>query len=59
MNTLSKALTATLLALGVSSAFADGIVEHNTQAFLDALNAGTGKPLELSLIHISEPTRPY
>ncbi len=46
MNTLSKALTATLLALGVSSAFADGIVEHNTQAFLDALNAGTGKPLE-------------
>ena len=46
MNTLSKALTATLLALSVSSAFADGIVEHNTQAFLDALNAGTGKPLE-------------
>ena len=46
MNTLSKALTGTLLALSVSSAFADGIVEHNTQAFLDALNAGTGKPLE-------------
>ncbi|QXH96642.1 alpha/beta hydrolase [Pseudomonas ogarae] len=46
MNTLSKALTATFLALSVSSAFADGIVEHNTQAFLDALNAGTGKPLE-------------
>jgi len=46
MNTLSKALTGTLLALSISSAFADGIVEHNTQAFLDALNAGTGKPLE-------------
>ena len=46
MNTFSKALTGTLLALSVSSAFADGIVEHNTQAFLDALNAGTGKPLE-------------
>ncbi|MCI0995728.1 alpha/beta hydrolase [Pseudomonas corrugata] len=46
MNTFTKALTGTLLALGVSSAFADGIVEHNTQAFLDALNAGTGKPLE-------------
>lgn len=46
MNTLSKVLTGTLLALSVSSAFADGIVEHNTQAFLDALNASTGKPLE-------------
>ncbi|SDA42618.1 Acetyl esterase/lipase [Pseudomonas sp. NFACC15-1] len=46
MNTFSKALTGTLLALSVSSAFADGIVEHNTQAFLDVLNAGTGKPLE-------------
>ncbi|WHS62042.1 alpha/beta hydrolase [Pseudomonas sp. G2-4] len=46
MNTLSKALTGTLLALSVSSAFADNIVEHNTQAFLDVLNAGTGKPLE-------------
>jgi acetyl esterase/lipase len=46
MNTLSKALTGTLLALSISNAFADGIVEHNTQAFLDALNAGTGKPLE-------------
>ncbi|UZE25419.1 alpha/beta hydrolase [Pseudomonas sp. B21-056] len=46
MNTFTKAVTGTLLALGVSNAFADGIVEHNTQAFLDALNAGTGKPLE-------------
>ncbi|WP_457969969.1 alpha/beta hydrolase [Pseudomonas sp. R4-84] len=46
MNTFSKTLTGALLALSVSNAFADGIVEHNTQAFLDALNAGTGKPLE-------------
>jgi acetyl esterase/lipase len=46
MNTFTKAVTGTLLALGVSNAFADGIVEHNTQAFLDALNAGTGKPQE-------------
>jgi acetyl esterase/lipase len=46
MNTISKTLTGTLLALSISNAFASGIVEHNTQAFLDALNAGTGKPLE-------------
>ncbi|WP_434610417.1 alpha/beta hydrolase [Pseudomonas sp. D2-30] len=46
MSTFSKTLTGALLALSVSNAFADGIVEHNTQAFLDALNAGTGKPLE-------------
>ncbi|MBX8495638.1 alpha/beta hydrolase [Pseudomonas cichorii] len=48
MNTLQKALTTTLLALSVSSAFAAGSpgVEHNTQAFLEALAAGGGKPLE-------------
>jgi acetyl esterase/lipase len=46
MNTINKTLTGALLALSVSNAFANGIVEHNTQAFLDALNAGTGKPLE-------------
>ncbi|EPA93762.1 MULTISPECIES: alpha/beta hydrolase [Pseudomonas] len=45
MNTFSKVLTGTLLALSVHSAFA-GDVEHNTQAFLDVLNAGTGKPME-------------
>ncbi|MEX3777500.1 alpha/beta hydrolase fold domain-containing protein [Pseudomonas sp. MYb118] len=45
MNTFSKVLTGTLLALSVHSAFA-GEVEHNTQAFLDVLNAGTGKPME-------------
>ncbi len=48
MKTFSKVLTGTLLALSVSSAFAagDSGVEHNTQAFLDALNSGTGKPIE-------------
>ncbi|MBX8486478.1 alpha/beta hydrolase [Pseudomonas cichorii] len=48
MNTLQKALTTTLLALSVNSAFAAGSpgVEHNTQAFLEALAAGGGKPLE-------------
>lgn len=48
MNTLQKALTASLLALSVNSAFAAGSpgVEHNTQAFLEALAAGGGKPLE-------------
>jgi len=45
MNTFSKVLTGTLLALSIHSAFA-GEVEHNTQAFLDVLNAGTGKPME-------------
>lgn len=40
-------LTGTLLALSITSAFAaNGDIEHNTQAFLDVLNSGTGKPLE-------------
>ncbi|AUZ45571.1 alpha/beta hydrolase [Pseudomonas orientalis] len=47
MNPLAKALTGSLLALSVSTAFAaSGDVEHSTQGFLDALNAGTGKPME-------------
>ncbi|TFF03976.1 alpha/beta hydrolase [Pseudomonas sp. BCA14] len=47
MNTIGKALTGTLLALSITNAFAaTGDVEHNTQAFLDVLNAGTGKPME-------------
>ena len=47
MNTIGKALTGTLLALSISNAFAaTGDVEHTTQAFLDVLNAGTGKPME-------------
>lgn len=45
MNTFSKVLTGTLLALSIHSAYA-GDVEHNTQAFLDVLNAGSGKPME-------------
>ncbi|QLL11609.1 alpha/beta hydrolase [Pseudomonas chlororaphis] len=46
MNTFSKVLTGSLLALSISTASAEGGVEHNTQAFLDALNAGSGKPME-------------
>src|ERR1051325_8896784 len=48
MNIVTKTLAASLLALSVSSAFAAGSpgVEHNTQAFLDALAAGGGRPLE-------------
>ncbi|KPC33103.1 Lipase [Pseudomonas syringae pv. cilantro] len=48
MKTISKVLTGTLLALSIGSAFAagDSAIEHNTQAFLDALNSGTGKPIE-------------
>ncbi|MFJ4144583.1 alpha/beta hydrolase [Pseudomonas sp. NPDC089734] len=48
MNTLQKTLTTTLLALSVNSAFAAGSpgVEHDTQAFLEALATGGGKPLE-------------
>ena len=47
MKTFGKTLTGTLLALSITNAFAaGGDVEHNTQAFLDALNAGTGKPME-------------
>ncbi|MEK1838411.1 MAG: alpha/beta hydrolase, partial [Pseudomonas sp.] len=46
MNTFSNVLTGTLLALSINSAFAGNGVEHNTQAFLDVLNAGTGKPME-------------
>ncbi|CAI8851608.1 alpha/beta hydrolase [Pseudomonas chlororaphis] len=46
MNTFSKVLTGSLLALSINTAFAEGGVEHNTQTFLDALNAGSGKPME-------------
>lgn len=47
MNTFAKVLTGSLLALSVTHAFAaNGDVDHNTQAFLDVLNAGTGKPME-------------
>ncbi|QLL16142.1 alpha/beta hydrolase [Pseudomonas chlororaphis] len=52
MNIARKTLTASLLALCVGSAYAADSqaagqgVEHNTQAFLDALAAGGGTPLE-------------
>ncbi|CRM03764.1 alpha/beta hydrolase [Pseudomonas sp. 8 R 14] len=47
MNTFANVLTGSLLALSVTYAFAaNGDVEHSTQAFLDVLNAGTGKPME-------------
>lgn len=48
MSTLNKALTATLLALSIGSAFAaeTAVPEHQTQAFLNALAAGGGRPLE-------------
>ncbi len=47
MNTFAKVLTGSLLALSVTHAFAaNGDVEYTTQAFLDVLNAGTGKPME-------------
>ncbi|RLU11648.1 alpha/beta hydrolase, partial [Pseudomonas prosekii] len=48
MNLVKKTLAASLLALSIGNAFAAGSpgVEHNTQAFLEALAAGGGKPLE-------------
>ncbi|MNZ60161.1 Carboxylesterase NlhH [compost metagenome] len=48
MNALSKTLAGGLLALVVGNAFGAGSpgVEHSTQAFLEALAAGGGKPLE-------------
>ena len=47
MKTFGKALTATLLALSITNAFAaNDDVEHNSQAFLDVLNTGSGKPME-------------
>ncbi|MBA1242494.1 alpha/beta hydrolase [Pseudomonas japonica] len=49
MTLLRKTLTATALALSIGSAFAaepDAIANQRIQAFLNALNAGGGKPLE-------------
>lgn len=48
MNTVGKILAGSLVSLSIGNAFAatDTGVEHTTQAFLDALNAGTGKPIE-------------
>lgn len=48
MKALSKTLTGGLLALAIGNAFAAGSpgVEHTTQSFLEALEAGGGQPLE-------------
>lgn len=48
MKSIKISLVASLLALSINSAFAAGSpgVEQDTQAFLDALAAGGGKPLE-------------
>ncbi|QXH36564.1 alpha/beta hydrolase [Pseudomonas muyukensis] len=46
MNVLTKTLAGSLLALSIGNAFAGAGVEHSTQAFLDALNAGGGTPIE-------------
>ncbi|MDH4554476.1 alpha/beta hydrolase [Pseudomonas sp. BN417] len=48
MKPISTFVAGSLLALSVSHAFAAGSpgVEHSTQAFLEALAAGGGKPLE-------------
>ncbi|TWD50350.1 alpha/beta hydrolase [Pseudomonas sp. SJZ131] len=48
MDLVKKTLAASFLALSIGNAFAAGSpgVEHNTQAFLEALAAGGGKPLE-------------
>jgi acetyl esterase/lipase len=43
----AKVLAASALAIATHAAFAAGpVAEHNTQAFLDALNKGGGKPME-------------
>lgn len=48
MNIVHKTLTASLLAVSATTAFAAGSpgVEQHTQAFLEALEKGGGKPLE-------------
>ena len=48
MNRIAKFAASTLLAVASGAALAAGSpgVEHNTQAFLEALAAGGGKPLE-------------
>ena len=48
MNRIAKFAAGTLLSIAAGAALAAGSpgVEHNTQAFLEALAAGGGKPLE-------------
>lgn len=48
MKTLNKILSVSLLSLTINYALAAGSpsVEHNTQAFLNSLHSGGGKPME-------------
>ncbi|WP_010489415.1 alpha/beta hydrolase [Pseudomonas sp. S9] len=47
MNALKNSLTALTLAVSLGSAYAaEPVAEHHTQAFLDALAAGGGTPIE-------------
>lgn len=48
MKNVSTLLSGAVLAVAIGNAFAAGSpgVEHNTQAFLQALEAGGGQPLE-------------
>jgi len=48
MNTLRKVFATSVLSIAAGAALAAGSpgVEHNTQAFLEALAKGGGKPLE-------------
>lgn len=46
MKTFARTVAATLAGAVISSAIAAGVPERNTQAFLNALAAGGGKPLE-------------
>jgi len=48
MKNFTKIISASILSLAINSAMAEGIptVEHNTQAFLNVLASGTGKPIE-------------
>jgi acetyl esterase/lipase len=42
----TKLLAASVLAIATQAAFAAPVAEHNTRAFLDALNGSGGKPME-------------
>jgi len=42
----AKLLAASILAVATQATFAAPVAEHNTQAFLDALNGSGGKPME-------------
>lgn len=42
----ARLLAASTLALATHAAFAGPVAEHDTQAFLNVLNSGGGKPME-------------